>query len=124
VRKRRQPEQDIQRAVVEHLQARAVRGLFFFHVPNGGVRSKAEAAIFAGLGVVPGVPDLAIIHNGRCFGLELKTEERGPHLSPTQIETQRLMREAGVTIATAHGLDAAVRQLESWGVLRGQMIAA
>jgi hypothetical protein len=50
----------------------------------------------------------------RSYGLEIKTEEKGSCLSPTQIATQQLIKAAaGVTIATAYGLDEAVRTLES-----------
>jgi len=37
------PEQDIQRTVCEHLNARAVPGIFWFAVPNGRWRSPIEA---------------------------------------------------------------------------------
>jgi hypothetical protein len=50
----RSPEATIQRAVFQHLRARGVRGLVAFHVPNGGYRRPAEAAIMKGLGVVAG----------------------------------------------------------------------
>jgi hypothetical protein len=44
--RRSHPEQQIQRAVLDHLRWRAVPGAFAFHVPNGGWRSAVEAAIF------------------------------------------------------------------------------
>ena len=45
--KRNRPEQQIQRAVVQYLGIMENLGeLTFFHVPNGGRRSKAEAGIF------------------------------------------------------------------------------
>ena len=40
---RARPEQIIQRAVFDHLRARAARGVFAFHVPNGGYRKPIEA---------------------------------------------------------------------------------
>jgi hypothetical protein len=43
--KRRRPEQDLQRTVVEHLQWRAVPNLFYFHPANGGARTAVEGAI-------------------------------------------------------------------------------
>src|SRR5690242_14412195 len=33
-----------------------------------------EAAIFQGLGARAGVPDIIVVHQGRCFAIELKTE--------------------------------------------------
>jgi hypothetical protein len=47
-------EQAIQRAVVQHLHTRGVPGLFAFHVPNGGWRTRTEGAILNGMGVVAG----------------------------------------------------------------------
>jgi hypothetical protein len=117
---KRHPEDDIQRAVVDHLTARPMPKLFAFHCPNGGWRSRTEAAILKGLGVVAGVPDLMLIRKGAVFGLELKAPNGW--LSPAQIATQEAMRAAGVTVAVATGLDAALAQLESWGLLRGNAV--
>ncbi|RMH12435.1 MAG: VRR-NUC domain-containing protein, partial [Gammaproteobacteria bacterium] len=47
----------------------------FFHPPNGGWRSKIEAAIFKGLGVRPGVPDLIVLEQNETHAglfVELK----------------------------------------------------
>lgn len=109
-------ESQVQRAVVQHLLWRAVARVFWLAVPNGGWRTKAEAAIFSGQGVIAGVPDLIVIARGLPFGLELKAE-RGV-LSKVQSEVHARMREAGAIVATAYGLDEALRQLEAWGVLR------
>src|ERR1700730_8971179 len=61
------PEQLIRRAVFEHLRLRAAPVAFFFHVPNGGYHKPIEAAIMKGLGVKAGVPDIIVVHRGRCF---------------------------------------------------------
>jgi hypothetical protein len=117
--RRRQPEAQLQRAVLEHLRWRGVPGLFVFHYPAGGWRSPVEAAIFKSLGVVAGVPDLLIICDSRCFGLELKTGQG--RLTPTQIDTQARMRAAGATVGTAIEIDAALKLLEQWGLLRSDV---
>jgi hypothetical protein len=91
-------------------------GLFVFHYPAGGWRSPVEAAIFKSLGVIAGIPDIIIIHDGHCYGLELKTEHG--RLTQIQLETQERMRAAGATVSTAIELDAALEQLERWGLLR------
>jgi hypothetical protein len=75
--RRSHPEQLIQRAVMDHLRWRAVPGVFAFHPANGGWRSAIEAAIFKGIGVVAGVPDVLILHDGRCYALEERA--RSPH---------------------------------------------
>jgi hypothetical protein len=66
------PEQLIRRAVFEHLRLRAAPVAFFFHVPNGGYHKPIEAAIMKGLGVKAGVPDIIVVHRGRCYAVELK----------------------------------------------------
>jgi hypothetical protein len=55
----------------------------WFHVPNGGWRRKATAAIMKALGVKPGVPDIIITRRAprapeaRGVAVELKREKGG-----------------------------------------------
>jgi hypothetical protein len=114
--RRRQPEAQLQRAVLDHLAWRAVPGAWWCHYPAGGWRSPIEAAILKSLGTIAGVPDLLIVHRGQLYALELKTEYGG--LTQTQIDTQARMRAAGATVATAVEIDAALAQLEQWQLLR------
>jgi hypothetical protein len=114
--RRARPEQQLQKAVLEHLAWRSVPGLWWCHVPNGGFRTAVEAAIFKSLGLIPGVPDLLLIHRGQTYGLELKAQ--GGRLSSTQIETQERMRQAGAIVETATGIDEALAYLELWQLLR------
>jgi hypothetical protein len=115
--RRARPEDEIQRTLIAHLAVRAVDHLYAFAVANGGYRRPVEAAVLKGLGVVAGVPDLVIIHEGRCFALELKAD--GGRLSEVQKASHVALRKAGATVGVAYGLDAALAQLESWGLLRG-----
>jgi hypothetical protein len=110
------PEQSVQRALLDHLRWRAARDVFYFHVPNGGARHPIEAAIMKGLGVTAGIPDLIIIHNGRTYGLELKSENG--RTTDVQLTTHTAMRAAGAVVATTYGLDEALGQLASWHLLR------
>jgi hypothetical protein len=105
--------------VVAHFAARGVRDTFVFHPGNGGYRRPVESAILRGLGLVAGVPDLIIVHEGRFFGLELKSD--GGRLSEAQKAAHAALRAAGATVAVAYGLDAAIKQLEQWHLLRGDM---
>jgi hypothetical protein len=101
-------EQQIQRAVMDHLRWRGVPGLFAFHVALGGYRRPIEAAILKSLGTVAGIPDLILVHAGRTYGLELKSDNG-----------RLRMREAGAQVATVYGLDEALGQLTEWRLLRG-----
>ena len=114
---RRRPEQQIQRALADHLRLRAVPGLFWFACENGGARTAIEGAILKRCGIRCGVPDLILIKSGRCFGLELKAP--GGRLSDAQRLAHHEMRAAGAMVETATGIDAALRVLESWGLLKG-----
>jgi hypothetical protein len=114
----RRPEDQIQRSVVEHLRCRGARGAVWWHVPNGGARRKAEAAILKGLGVRAGVADLVFLHHGKFFALELKSPSG--RSTAAQIAFRNEINAAGGFAAEAMGIDAAIRCLESWGLLRGQ----
>lgn len=118
--RRANPETAIQRAVVQHLHARGVPGLVFFHVPNGGYRSKVEAAQFKGMGVRAGVSDLILVHADKFYALELKAP--GGRATAAQLEFISDIDRAGAFTALAEGLDAALRTLEAWGLLRGEAI--
>jgi hypothetical protein len=115
---KRQPEQQIQRAVFEHLRRRSTPDVFAFHPANGGYRTAIEAAIFKSLGVVAGVPDLIIIKGGAVFALELKS--KGNKLTPIQTETIDHMRQAGCVVGVAVGIDEALRFLEHHNLLKGE----
>lgn len=118
MRSRARPEDQIQRAIFQHLRARKAPGVFAWHTPNGGKRKPIEASILKGLGVVAGVPDIVAIRGGHTYGLELKAEGGKP--SDKQTATMAEMERAGATIALATGLDAAIAQLEAWGLLTGR----
>ena len=117
MRHRRNPEQAIQKAVVQHLRARGAPGLEFIHVPNGGKRRPVEAAIFKGLGVRAGASDLLLWHDAKAFALELKAP--GGRATESQLEFLSDMERAGAFTCLCEGLDPALRVLESWGLLRG-----
>ena len=109
-------EDIIQRAVVNLLRASGVANMTWFHVPNGGRRSRIEASIMKGLGVRAGVPDIIIIHSGKCYALELKASKG--RVSPTQRAMMAEFNDAGITTAVATGMDEAIDQLRDWGVIR------
>ena len=111
------PEDQIQRAVFQHIRARGVPGLVAWHTPNGGQRKPIEAAILKGLGVRAGVADILAVYGGKIFALELKTEDGRP--TKAQIEFLSDIERAGAFAAMPRGLDAAIATLEAWGLLIG-----
>jgi hypothetical protein len=115
--KRARPEDQIQRAVIAHFAVRGVRDAFVFAVPNGGMRSPIEAAILKGLGTRAGSPDLFMIHRGEVFAIELKSESG--RATAAQLPAIKDIRRAGGHAEICHGIDAAIKQLEEWHLLRG-----
>ena len=112
-------ERQIQVAVFKHLRSRAAPGVFAFHPMNGGIHQRGRGrGINAGMGVVSGVPDVMIIWRGCVYGLELKTENGKP--TAKQYEAVERIRDAGGFACICHGLDRAIKTLETWGILRGQ----
>jgi len=114
--RRRNPEQAIHCTVVEHLRIRGVKGLVFFHVPNGGYRNKPEAALFKAMGVRAGVSDLILVHGGKFFALELKAQ--GGRATEEQLAFIADIDREGAFTALATGVDAALATLEAWGLIK------
>ena len=117
--RRRRPEDEIQRAVFQHIGARGVQGLVAFHCPNGGARSPVEASILVGLGVKAGIADVLALYRSNFFALELKAP--GRRSTKAQRDFRDAVNAAGGIAAEAVGLDAALQTLEGWGLLKGRV---
>jgi hypothetical protein len=113
-------EAQIQKAVFEHLRRRPAKGVFAWHNRNEGtdMRQWHTRGIFAGLGVVSGMPDVSIVKFSRFYALELKTPKG--RLSRQQVITISHLEAAGAVCHTAYGLDAALDWLEREGILVGE----
>ena len=117
-RRRAQPEAQLQAAVCQHLERRAIPGLVWFHVPNSGKREPRSAAILKRLGVKAGVSDLIFVKpiEGVAYALELKAPKGKP--TEAQNEFLRAVANAGGHAAVASSLDVALRLLAMWGLIR------
>ena len=113
--KRKSPEHDIHRAVVQHLKARARPGVVWFHVPNAP-RNAIAGARLKQLGMRAGVSDLILFHTGNLFALELKAPKGVESLA--QMEFQSDIRLAGGFTGVANNLDAAIDMLKLWELLK------
>jgi hypothetical protein len=112
--RRRSEEDIIQRSLVAHLKLRASPGLFWYAVPNGGVRSKVTAAIMKSTGTRPGVPDLAFV-----FFLEVKSATG--RATEHQLQAISDINRAGGYAAIGQGIDACLQILQQWGLVRGHV---
>ena len=87
-----------------------------FHIPNGGKRSKAEAARFKELGVKAGVSDvfLPVARNG-CHGLWIEMKRlRSGKPSEDQIRWIENMIAQGYAATVCHGWEQAVKVIEGY----------
>lgn len=101
-----------------------------FHVPNGGLRSKSEAARLKAMGVLPGVSDLflpvmAMDDQGETYGglwVEMKgLDERGKkdgRVSKEQADWLERMRRRGYRAVVAFGADEAIRAIAEYVGIR------
>jgi hypothetical protein len=72
--RRQHIESDLQKQVMQFLTVALPPDAVAFAVPNGGLRSPREAARMKGMGVIAGIPDIAIVYRGRSFFIELKAK--------------------------------------------------
>jgi VRR-NUC domain-containing protein len=115
--RRRQPEAQLQRSLVAHLQWHAKADVWWTHIPLGGLRSKIEASILRGMGTTRGTPDLLVIRAGQPIFVELKAPGRRK-LSPAQVECHAALQRAGVTVQVFDDIDEALGFFRRQGVLR------
>lgn len=108
------PEQEIQISIIETFNKIGLaRHYKFFHIPNGGGRSKVEAGIFKAMGVMPGVPDIMILP-GPYF---LEVKALGGRLSPEQLAFQSWCRLNSIPHEVAFSVDTALVWLHRWGII-------
>jgi hypothetical protein len=115
--RRKRPEDLIQKTVIAHLKLRGQRDMLWWHTPMGGRRNPIEAAILQGLGAKAGVADLCFLRAGKFYSLEIKAPGRTS--TEAQIAWRLSVNTCGGFASEAVGLDAAIRCLETWDLLRG-----
>jgi hypothetical protein len=116
-KKPRTEEHDAQVALFrDHIVPRLWPDAVAFAIPNGGHRAKREAIKIRDEGGTAGVPDICIVWRGVTYFLEMKAL-KGRVRTAQRVMMDRL-RGAGAICEVARGLDAAIAQLEKWGLLR------
>jgi hypothetical protein len=93
-----------------------------YHIPNGGIRSKAEAGRFKAEGVKAGVPDICLpVARGGFHGLyiELKRQKGGQVSDNQKSWLEKLDRE-GYRIAVCKGWEAAKDMIMDYLKLEGE----
>jgi hypothetical protein len=88
---------------------------FWFHSPNGGLRTASEAGRFKKMGVTPGLPDIGVIDTGRIAWLELK-RAKGSTTSPAQHYCHEQLRRARSPVYVCKNLDDVEAALKDAGI--------
>lgn len=113
---RRTPEDDLQKTCLQYLllavpQSEAI----WFHVPNGGLRSKRTAAHLKSMGVLPGVADLVFILPGGKVGFVEMKAPKG-RLEPEQRDFAARADALGASYYIAKSLDEFIGAVEAIGI--------
>lgn len=107
-------ESEIQRAIVDFLRV-VIPQCVTFAIPNASRRTKTGRASNAVPGLLPGVPDLAIIApGGKVFLIEVKTDKTG--LSKSQRELRLRFVGMDVPVAIARSIDDVRKALAHWEI--------
>lgn len=96
-----QDESNLQQRCVSWFRLQ-YRNLLLLAIPNGGKRSKIEAAIMQGEGVVAGAPDLVLAYpSGEFHGLyiEMKCQRKGSTPTNEQFLIHAYLRSVGYAVA-------------------------
>ena len=108
------PEARLHLAVCGFLDVALPTGAAYYHAPAEGRRDPKSGAFLKRMGAKPGWPDLTVIHNGRVYGIELKSD-RGL-LTDSQSEMQALWRRCGADYAVARSVPEVAYLLLKWGL--------
>jgi hypothetical protein len=106
-------EDTIQREVAAWLDAHLPRSWRWFHVPNGGARSKAAAGRLKAHGVKPGVFDI-IICRGREPDIWIELKAHGAYPTKEQREWMAWRESHGLPTHVARSVGAVVTILKDY----------
>lgn len=91
---------------------------YLFHIPNGGLRSKATAARLKAAGVKPGVPDLFLpVTRGQSAGLFIEMKYGSNKPSPEQRRYIDMLLSEGYAVEVCYGCEQAIEAITAY--LRG-----
>ena len=114
---RRSPERSIHLAVLGYLRA-VLPGALVHHAAQGldipGPAAARAVAKAKHMGMLPGWPDLEVLHRGRFLAFEVKAE--GGRLSPAQSDVRAAMEAQGVPYAVVRSIDDVREALVDWGI--------
>lgn len=114
MKRRGQPETTIQQAVATYLMLALKPPAWFTSIEHGIAVPPEVAKRWASIGVKPGIPDVLIVHEGRCYWIECKAEKGA--LSSSQLDTHEKLLRAGAAPHVCRSIDDLRRSLSLWGI--------
>ena len=94
--------------------------MLLHHVPNGGLRSKSEAARLKRAGVKSGVPDIVLpVARGIYHGLYIELKALDGIVSKTQREWLNSLRLQGYFALACFGADEAISVIKKY--IKGEL---
>lgn len=96
-----------------HESEKAEELLLLHAIPNGGLRSKSEAARMKAAGVKAGVPDMFLpVARDGCHGLYIELKRReGGRVSSDQVEWMEALQRQGYCCVLARGWEMAAEAI-------------
>jgi len=106
-------ESIIQQQICNYLSA---VGVFYFSVPNEHYNiSFAQRTTLQKMGLVSGMPDLCILHNGTAYFLEVKNETGKP--SKQQLLIHNILTEKNFKVAIVRSVEDVQKIIKEWGIV-------
>ena len=119
---RRHEEADIQHAVMQYLGWALPADAIAHHSPGEGKRTKRAQAELKRSGYNPGWPDVLVIHQGRCFFIELKAAKG--IVSAAQRAMMAKLYYCGCEVLICRGVPEVQAALQHLGVPLRALVAA
>ena len=113
--KRREPELLLQIDIVDMLKTKLKRDVLFTAFPAGG-GGRVRGAKLKKAGLQAGWPDIQLVHRGKYFGIEVKTQTG--RLSPAQVDLHKRLTDNGCSVAVARSVTDALEIIIDWGLSR------
>lgn len=112
---RREPELLLQMDINDMLKKNLKRDVLFTAFPAGG-GGRVRGAKLKRAGLQSGWPDIQLIHEGRYYGLEVKTSTG--RLSPAQKIIHQKLTDSGCLVAVVKSVTDAQEKIVEWGISR------
>ena len=112
---RKEPELLIQSNIIQMLKENLKHNVLMTASPAGG-GGRVRGAKLKRAGLQSGWPDIQLIHEGRYYGLEVKTSTG--RLSPAQKIIHQKLTDSGCLVAVVKSVTDAQEKIVEWGISR------